>query len=242
MPRERSSGAQDERRSMRTKKSCGPGCRCCSQALRRFSSGPTGRGELFNSRSDGDKKNSSPGRARRTTLRPLRRQGRDASGFTCIFPVRTCAFFSARGLRVPAGSRSCLRPPLKEGCKKSRKCRQNSGAVCRENANACARYSKMRCVGHQGAKRIASQRFDRRSALRLTAPYACCCGRDSHPRNCHSGMCAKRAGPKSIRPHVPLMNGFRARAKRARPGMTRGALAPHDSAPSFRVARVCNGE
>ena len=60
--RERAAGAQDERRWLRTAKPCGPDTRCwCQAAGGEFD--PTGS-ISHQSGSDGDKTNSSPGRAR----------------------------------------------------------------------------------------------------------------------------------------------------------------------------------
>jgi hypothetical protein len=60
--RERSTGAQDERRSQRTAKPCGPDTRCWCQAVG-GAIDPTGF-DPHQAGSDGDKTNSSPGRAR----------------------------------------------------------------------------------------------------------------------------------------------------------------------------------
>jgi hypothetical protein len=62
------------RRRARTGKPCGPGTRCWCQ-VGGGEVGPTGsRSALF--ADDGDKTNSSPGRARHKPLKPLRREGR----------------------------------------------------------------------------------------------------------------------------------------------------------------------
>ena len=59
-----------ERRMWRTAKSCGPGTRCWCQVRGGFA-GPTGPfRKTVNPRDDGDKRNSSPGRARRKPLKP----------------------------------------------------------------------------------------------------------------------------------------------------------------------------
>jgi hypothetical protein len=60
----------DERRWLRTAKPCGPGARCWCQ-VGGGKVGPTGSGKTL-SADDGDKTNSSPGRARNKPLKPLR--------------------------------------------------------------------------------------------------------------------------------------------------------------------------
>ena len=75
-------------------------------------SGPTGRSEAFNPRTTVAKRNSSPGRARRTPLKPLRREGR------MIPPtpvVTTVCYLFAHGPWVQAGTRPSLRPLVFEG-------------------------------------------------------------------------------------------------------------------------------
>ena len=59
---------------MRTAKSCGSGTRCWCQVRGGFAS-PTGPSQNHQSADDGDKRNSSPGRARRKPLKPFA-QGR----------------------------------------------------------------------------------------------------------------------------------------------------------------------
>jgi len=71
-------GAFDERRWMRTAKSCGPDASTLASSSRK---------QVF--AGDGDKKARSPGRARRKPLKPLRREGRTASAE----PVCSCALF-----------------------------------------------------------------------------------------------------------------------------------------------------
>jgi hypothetical protein len=66
---------------MRTAKPCGPGTRCWCQVGGGFSN-PTGHSKRLQSADDGDKTNSSPGRARHKSLKPLRRKRRVFRG-TC---------------------------------------------------------------------------------------------------------------------------------------------------------------
>ena len=85
----------DERRSMRTAKSRGPGCRCYSQALRR-------RGErdratrAVNLRGDGGKQELVSGEIAPYAVRPSRREGRTFFGFTCLSVVHLRVHFIAR--------------------------------------------------------------------------------------------------------------------------------------------------
>jgi hypothetical protein len=93
------------RRLLRTAKPCGPGTRCWCQAGGGFSS-PTGiRRAIF--ASDGDKTNSSPGRARRKPLKPLRRECRVFRGTCGDYRVLTT---NAHGLRVQRAPGISLRP------------------------------------------------------------------------------------------------------------------------------------
>jgi hypothetical protein len=75
---------------------------------RRFCGPNRASSKAINPRDDGDKRNSSPGRARRKPLKPLRREGRIASAE----PVCSCAFFVhlAHETAGAACTRSSLRP------------------------------------------------------------------------------------------------------------------------------------
>ncbi len=59
-------------------------------------SGPTGRSEAFNPRTTVAKRNSSPGRARRTPLKPLRREGRMIPPTPVVTTV--CYLFCTRAM------------------------------------------------------------------------------------------------------------------------------------------------
>jgi hypothetical protein len=80
---------------LRTAKPCGPGTRCWCQ-VGGGATGPTGFCCAIQSAGDGDKTNSSPGRARNKPLKPLRREGRL---FTAE-PVCSCAFLLAQTLHM----------------------------------------------------------------------------------------------------------------------------------------------
>jgi len=78
---------------MRTAKSCGSGIRCWCQAGRGFAS-RTGFRWTANLSATVTKRNSSPGRARRKPLKPLRGESRVTSGATvvttvCYLPMHT---------------------------------------------------------------------------------------------------------------------------------------------------------
>src|ERR1700743_1597227 len=87
---------------------------------------------------DGDKRNSSPGRARNKPLKPLRRECR-VSG---VPVVTTVCIFAAHGLRVPRAPGISLRPLLfwanaiarlgRMVSREMRKCAIRSPAACRE--------------------------------------------------------------------------------------------------------------
>jgi hypothetical protein len=69
----------------RTVKPCGPGTRCWCQVGGGFAS-PTGPDKTIQSVDDGDKTNSSPGRARSKPFKPLRREGRTVSAEPVVTP------------------------------------------------------------------------------------------------------------------------------------------------------------
>jgi hypothetical protein len=77
---------------------------------------------------DGDNKARSPGRARRKPLKPLRREGRVASGEPVV--TNSCAFYLAHEAAGASGARSSLRPRLGE------RLFQDSGGSRREIAKA----------------------------------------------------------------------------------------------------------
>jgi hypothetical protein len=115
---------------LRTAKSCGPGTRCWCQVRGGFA-GPTGPLASHQSVDDGDKRNSSPGRARRKPLKPLRREGRIASAE----PVCSCAFFCASCTR----DRGCsVHPvfPAPSVCRGARLQQQLGRDLRRENAES----------------------------------------------------------------------------------------------------------
>ena len=66
-------------------KPCGPGTRCWCQVGGGFAS-PTGPDKTIQSVDDGDKTNSSPGRARSKPFKPLRREGRTVSAEPVVTP------------------------------------------------------------------------------------------------------------------------------------------------------------
>jgi len=66
-------------------KSCGPGTRCWCQVDGGLAS-PTGPDKTIQSVDDGDKTNSSPGRARSKPFKPLRREGRTVSAEPVVTP------------------------------------------------------------------------------------------------------------------------------------------------------------
>ena len=74
------------RRRMRTEKSCGPGCRCCSQASRRLLSAQPGTGGQFNPRGDGDKNEFVAGESSKDTVKTTA-QGRPGYRAVPVFPL-----------------------------------------------------------------------------------------------------------------------------------------------------------
>ncbi len=84
--------ALDERCGLRTAKPCGSGTRCWCQVGGGVSALPGPRN--LQSADDGDKMNSSPGRARNKPLKPLRRECRCDAGepvvtTVCLLPLHT---------------------------------------------------------------------------------------------------------------------------------------------------------
>jgi hypothetical protein len=106
----RSRRRADERRSMRTANTRGPGRRCYGQALAKAASNQPGRC-LRVSRGDGGKKEFVSGEsAEIKPFQPLRGEGR-MSRLPCIAPVHLrVQRFRTGVLRVPAGTRPSLRP------------------------------------------------------------------------------------------------------------------------------------
>jgi hypothetical protein len=90
----------------RTAKPCGPGTRCWCQIVGGFVI-PTGTDNTVNPAMTVTKRNSSPGRARRKPLKPLRRECR-ASGEPVVTTV--CYLHYAHGLRVQRAPGISLRP------------------------------------------------------------------------------------------------------------------------------------
>ena len=105
----RSRRRADERRSMRTAKSRGPGCRCYSQALRRRAK-PDRAKRAANLRGDGGKQELVSGESAPYAVRPSRREGRSFPA-SPVYPLCICVCISSHdGLRVSAGARPSLRP------------------------------------------------------------------------------------------------------------------------------------
>jgi hypothetical protein len=121
----------DERRMLRTEKSCGPDAPTLASSLRRRAPAQPGQTRR-QSASDGGKQARSPGRARRKPLKPLRREGR-VSRRTLGDYARVLHLNFAREAAGASGTRLSLRPLLSEGQKFS----QTSDAWRRENAEAC---------------------------------------------------------------------------------------------------------
>ena len=105
----------DERRMLRTEKSCGPDAPTLASSLRRRAPAQPGRTRR-QSAGDGGKQARSPGRARRKPLKPLRREGR-VSRRTLGDYARVLHLNFAREAAGASGTRLSLRPLLSEGQK-----------------------------------------------------------------------------------------------------------------------------
>src|SRR5713226_8368422 len=121
----------DERRMLRTEKSCGPDAPTLASSLRRRVPAQPGQ-TCRQSASDGGKQARSPGRARRKPLKPLRREGR-VSRRTLGDYARVLHLNFAREAAGASGTRLSLRPLSSEG----QKIGQTSDAWRRENAGVC---------------------------------------------------------------------------------------------------------
>jgi hypothetical protein len=105
----------DERRMLRTEKSCGPDAPTLASSLRRRAPAQPGQTRR-QSAGDGGKQARSPGRARRKPLKPLRREGR-VSRRTLGDYARVLHLNFAREAAGASGTRLSLRPLLSEGQK-----------------------------------------------------------------------------------------------------------------------------
>jgi hypothetical protein len=121
----------DERRMLRTEKSCGPDAPTLASSLRRRAPAQPGQTRRQFA-DDGGKQARSPGRARRKPLKPLRREGR-VSRRTLGDYARVLHLNFAREAAGASGIRLSLRPLLSEG----QKFGQTSDAWRRENEEAC---------------------------------------------------------------------------------------------------------
>ena len=110
-------------------KPCGPGTRCWCQVGGGFAC-PTGLTQNRQSADDGDKTNSSPGRARRKPLKPLRAGMPGDSGATvvttlCLLPMhRGCGCIGHPAFPTPSMGREILQGL---GRNASRQCEHISG-------------------------------------------------------------------------------------------------------------------
>ncbi len=153
----------DERRMLRTEKSCGPDAPTLASSLRRRVPAQPGQ-TCRQSASDGGKQARSPGRARRKPLKPLRREGR-VSRRTLGDYARVLHLNFAREAAGASGTRLSLRPLLSEG----QKFGQTSDAWRRENAGAClistnAPYSRPLSPGLTGRPSIPERLVNRKAA------------------------------------------------------------------------------
>ena len=98
-------GVEDEQRSMRTAKSCGPDASTLASSWR----------DASHHADDGDKKARSPGRVRRKPLKPLRRESRTASANLWLLTLVCSHRFRTRGRGCLLRTRFSLRPLLSEG-------------------------------------------------------------------------------------------------------------------------------
>jgi len=115
-------------RSLRTAKSCGPGIRCWCQAGG-GEVGPTGFDEPLIRTATVARRNSSPGRARRKPLKPLRGESRVISGVLVVTTL--CLLPMHRGCGC-SGHPAFPAPSLR-----GTKVGATSGASRRENAIVC---------------------------------------------------------------------------------------------------------
>ncbi len=118
---------------LRTAKPCGPGCRCYSQAFAKTHRPNRARCIIY-SRSDGDKRNSSPGRARHTL-------STHCAGKAGCFPAHLwfsrCAFACAHLRTAGHGCQPAPGLPCALFTEEGEGREQNSGVRCRENADPC---------------------------------------------------------------------------------------------------------
>jgi hypothetical protein len=169
----------DERRSTRTAKSRGPGCRCYSQALRRRGK-PDRATRAANSRGDGGKQELVSGESAPYAVRPSRREGRTFFGFTCPSVVHCVCISSHDGPRVPAGARPSLRPFFERGVTPSAK----HGRKRREDEELCLRVTYLLSspaqdiIGWAKRKRAHACRV----AIELVGTALCAFARTTAPR------------------------------------------------------------
>ena len=129
---------------------------------------------------DGGNSASLPGESTTYAVQPLRREGRDV-WLHLYAAVQTSHDNSHSGPRVPAGTRSSLRPLSFEG----EAMRQSSGEMRREDASPC------RSLNDALVPRTLRERHLRCAACRDTERRA------AHP--CTPSLRAQRSNPESVR-------------------------------------------
>jgi len=137
--RQRAQSGADERLLLRTAKACGPGTPRLVPSWRRC---------LRIAPMTVTIKSGSPGRARRTPLKPSRREG---PADPAVPVVTTRVLFVAREAMGAAGTRSSLRPPFTRAAFS-----QNSGA--RRSETADVRHVVARSVSDEATQTVVAKK------------------------------------------------------------------------------------